>query len=79
VVAELAGKAGAFVVLAVDGTPRVSARSTDDQMAVEGATALGITRAEAEHLLDRARQLDPELKTTESLLREMLRLRTVRA
>lgn len=79
IVAELAGKAGAFVVGPSSAAPHISARSTGEQMAVEGAMALGIARAEAEHLLDRVRQVDPGLKTTESFLREMLRLRTVRA
>jgi len=34
---------------------------------------------DAEHLLERARQLNPGLKTTDALVREMLRMRTVRA
>jgi hypothetical protein len=41
--------------------------------------ALGERRVEAEHLLDRARAMDTSLKTTDALLREMLRMRTVRA
>ena len=78
IVAELAGKAAAFIVGPSAAAPHISARSTNEQMAVEGAMALGIARPEAERLLDRARQVDPALATTESFLREMLRLRTVR-
>jgi holliday junction DNA helicase RuvA len=78
IVAELAGKATAFIVGPSASVPHISARSTNEQMAVEGAMALGIGRPEAERLLDRARQVDPTITTTESFLREMLRLRTVR-
>ena len=79
IVAELAGKAGDFSsappprrrtfppVLPTSRTPSTA------------RIALGISRPEAERLLDRARQVDPALSTTESFLREMLRLRTVRA
>lgn len=79
IVAELAGKAGAFLVGPAAAAPHISARSTNEQDAIDGAIALGISRPEAERLLDRARQVDPALSTTESFLREMLRLRTVRA
>ena len=41
--------------------------------------ALGERRVEAEHLLERVRTADPSLKSTDALLREMLRMRTVRA
>ena len=41
--------------------------------------ALGERRIDAEHLLERARQSNGGLKTTEALVREMLRMRTVRA
>ncbi len=40
--------------------------------------ALGERRADAERLLDRAKSANPEASTN-VLLREMLRLRTVRA
>jgi len=78
IVAELAGKAAAFAIGPAAAAPHISARSTNEQMAVEGAMALGIAHPEAERLLDRVRQVDPAISTTESFLREMLRLRTVR-
>ena len=40
--------------------------------------ALGEPRPVAERLLERVRQTHPEVATTNALLREMLRLRTVR-
>jgi Holliday junction DNA helicase RuvA len=80
IVAELAGKAASFAVGATLPKTYAAARSTDEQLALEGAMTLGIPRMEAEHLLDRARQLAAGGKTSEAgLLREMLRLRTVRA
>jgi holliday junction DNA helicase RuvA len=79
IVAELAGKAAEFAVASIAPHAFAAARSDGEQLALEGAMALGIPRAEAEHLLDRARQLAPNTKVTEVLLREMLRLRTVRA
>lgn len=78
IVAELAGKAGVFAVGYAMSSKPAFARPPIEQTAIEGAMALGIPRSEAEHLLDRARVADPNLKATESLLREMLRLRTVR-
>jgi hypothetical protein len=46
--------------------------------AIEGAIQLGIARVEAERLLDRAKQIDPENSSPASLLREMLQLRNTR-
>jgi Holliday junction DNA helicase RuvA len=79
IVAELAGKAAEFAVASATPHTYATARSDGEQLALEGAMTLGIPRVEAEHLLDRARQLAPDTKATETLLREMLRLRTVRA
>jgi Holliday junction DNA helicase RuvA len=79
IVAELAGKAGEFAALPAAAHAYASARSNDELLALEGAMTLGIPRMEAEHLLDRARQIAPNTKATETLLREMLRLRTARA
>jgi Holliday junction DNA helicase RuvA len=80
IVAELAGKMQPFVTVPTAAGSRAgSARSTIEQTAVEGAMALGIPRVDADRLLDRAKQTDPGLKSTESLLREMLRLRGARA
>jgi len=78
IVAELAGKMGVFAVGHTVASHPAFSRPPIEQTALEGAMALGIPRIEAEHLLDRARLADPNLKATESLLREMLRLRTVR-
>ncbi|MDP9172269.1 MAG: helix-hairpin-helix domain-containing protein [Planctomycetota bacterium] len=79
IVAELAGKMHPFATgLAVPGSPAASTRTTIEQTAVEGALALGIPRLDAERLLDRAKLAEPPLKSTEALLREMLRLRAVR-
>jgi holliday junction DNA helicase RuvA len=77
IVAELAGKAAPF---ATAGSPpaQISSHSTDESEALDAAIQLGIPRPEAERLLDRARQSATSNKTAESLLREMLRLRTSR-
>jgi Holliday junction DNA helicase RuvA len=78
IVAELAGKVTDFAI-ATAPRPQASAGHTiGETEAIEAAIQLGIARPEAERLLDRARQGDPDDKATESLLREMLRLRTVR-
>jgi holliday junction DNA helicase RuvA len=75
IVAELAGKAGTFAVAGRAG----AARPVAEQEAMEGAMRLGIARNEAENLLERAKAGSADLQATEILLREMLRLRTVRA
>jgi Holliday junction DNA helicase RuvA len=77
IVAELSGKMSEFVA-AVPGTAQTPAtvHSPIEQTAIDGAIALGIPRVEAERLLERARVADGNLKTTESLLREMFRQRT---
>ena len=77
IVAELAGKAGAFVSAGA-AIPASAVHSADESDAIEGAIQLGIPRAEAERLLDRARQANPGVKSAERLLPEMLRLRTAR-
>ena len=41
--------------------------------------AMGERRQDAEHLLDKAKQTSPQLNSSNALLREMLRQRTVRA
>jgi Holliday junction DNA helicase RuvA len=80
IVAELAGKMGRFATgpITTVGVP-ASSRSGDEAIAIEGAMALGLSRPDAERLLDRALQATPKPKNTESLLREMLRLRSIRA
>ncbi len=80
IVAELAGKAKSFAIghIAEGGKP-ISSRPQVEQTAIEGAIALGIPRGDAERLLDRAQQGGAKLDSTELLLREMLRLRSIRA
>jgi holliday junction DNA helicase RuvA len=77
IVAELAGKAAAFVVAGA-ASPVAPVHSVDESEAIDAAVQLGIARAEAERLLERARLANPNMKAAESLLREMLRLRTTR-
>jgi Holliday junction DNA helicase RuvA len=75
VVAELAGKVSEF---AIAGPRPLAGHTVGQAEAIDAAIKLGITRIEAERLLDRAAAADPQNKAAESLLREMLRLRTVR-
>jgi Holliday junction DNA helicase RuvA len=79
-VAELGGKLAQFAGTSAD-SPRatVSRRAGAEEDAIEALMALGERRADAEHLLDRARALSPALVATDALVREMLRLRTVRS
>jgi holliday junction DNA helicase RuvA len=78
IVAELAGKVQKFATahagakIAAHAHARFSAAEED---ALSAMTALGERRTDAERLLDRVRQQSPDLKTTDALLREMLRLR----
>jgi holliday junction DNA helicase RuvA len=82
IVAELAGKVTEFA-LDYGETEGVtiarSQRAPGEEDAIAGMVALGLPRIEAESLLDRVRQSNPTLKTADGFLREMLRLRTVRA
>jgi Holliday junction DNA helicase RuvA len=81
IVAELSGKVKEFVS-AVPETAAMSLgggrRTTMEEDAIQALIALGERRVDAEHLLDRAKQLMPNAKTTNDLLREMLRMRTMR-
>ena len=82
IVAELAGKVKEFATgggRAVPGFPGAGSRSAVEEDAIAALMALGERRVEAEALLDKARQSSPNLKTTNDLVREMLRMRTVRA
>ena len=83
IVAELAGKVGEFVSVGTGagakGQAGVGGRSATEEDAISTLMALGERRIDAEHLLERARQSNGSLKTTEALVREMLRMRTVRA
>lgn len=81
IIAELAGKLKTFAAEGlIDGHAARSAarRNTAEEDAIAGLMGLGERRADAENLLERARALNPELKSTDQLLREMLRLRSTR-
>lgn len=82
IVAELAGKLKTFAISGMtEGKPGVTAsrRNPVEEDAIAGLMALGERRPDAENLLERAKQSNPSLKTTDQLLREMLRMRTVRS
>lgn len=78
IVAELAGKMTEFAMEAGPRHLAAASHTMGEIEAIEGAIQLGIARVEAERLLDRAKQVDPDNAAPESLLREMLRLRSAR-
>ena len=77
IVAELAGKVKDFAT--GYGTKANVAsplrRPPIEEDAILGLMAMGERRPDAEHLLERAKQSNPDAKTTDILLREMLRMR----
>jgi Holliday junction DNA helicase RuvA len=78
IIAELAGKLKSFALAApIDArTGRaVTRRNTAEEDAIAALMSLGERRPDAENLLERAKASNPELKSTDQLLREMLRLR----
>ena len=86
IVAELSGKvkdfatahAGALVGAHAGGGNGAHAhlrRSPAEEDAILAMTTLGERRTDAERLLERVKQLHPEMKGTDALLREMLRVR----
>jgi Holliday junction DNA helicase RuvA len=82
IVAELAGKVKEFAVGYDARKPTAAApsrRPAIEEDALAALMALGERRADAEALLDRARQSVPDAKASNDLVREMLRLRTSRA
>lgn len=83
IVAELSGKVAAFARMTVQGRPAGPAappsRSAIEEEAIKVLITLGERRAEAEGLLERVKQANGDLKTSNELAREMLRLRMVRA
>lgn len=82
IVAELFGKAGKFILPGVTVTgsavavSAIARRATFEEDAIAALMALGERRPDAERYLERARAANPDLKSTDTLLREMLRLRT---
>ena len=81
IVAELSGKLEKFATGygQKPGLAPATRRAAFEEDAIAAMTALGERRSDAEHLLERARQSNGNLKTTEALVKEMLRVRTVRA
>lgn len=76
IVAELGGKVKAFATgYGTKAAIPFTRRPPFEEDAIAGLMALGERRADAEILLDRAKQTHPDSTTTDSLLREMLRLR----
>ena len=82
VIAELSGKVRTFAAAAMvgDRKPPTPGRRTEvaEEDALAALMALGERRGDAEALLAKAKVGNPDLKTTDGLLREMLRLRTAR-
>jgi Holliday junction DNA helicase RuvA len=80
IVAELSGKLEKFATGYGQrpGLAPATRRAAFEEDAIAAMTALGERRSDAEHFLDRVKQGNAGLKTTDALLREMLRLRTVR-
>jgi Holliday junction DNA helicase RuvA len=87
IVAELSGKVKEFVTVMPERAASAAAiagfgaarRTPAEEDAIMTLVALGERRVEAENLLERARHAAPNAKTTEALVGEMLRMRTVRA
>ena len=81
IVAELAGKVEEFALPSAGGRtgPSGGNRSPAEEDAIAALMALGERRADAEHLLDRAKHANANLRTTTEFINEMLRMRTVRA
>lgn len=80
IVAELAGKVADLATAATSqATAAATSHTIGESEAIDAAVQLGIARAEAERLLDRAKQADPHDTSPESLLRDMLRLRSIRS
>jgi Holliday junction DNA helicase RuvA len=78
IVAELAGKMKDFATGYGTKAVVMAARPNFEEDAIAGLMALGEPRVVAERLLERAKQVTPSLKSTDGLLREMLRMRTGR-
>lgn len=82
IVAELGGKVEEFATEGERsrvGLPGSGARSAVEEDAIATLMALGERRIDAEHLLDRAKQSNGGLRSTDAIVREMLRMRSSRA
>ena len=82
IIAELSGKVKEFASAIPETSAAISLaggrRTPVEEDAIQALIALGERRIDAEHLLERAKQLAPNARTTNDLLREMLRMRTTR-
>jgi holliday junction DNA helicase RuvA len=80
IIAELAGKVARFATPSArpGAAQALSARPTWQEDAIAALVQLDVQRLEAERLADRAMAINPALKTSDALLREMLRMRTTR-
>jgi Holliday junction DNA helicase RuvA len=80
IIATLSGKLAEFTDGVATRPRPPSRRSTEDETAIGVLTGpqMGLRRIEAEALLDRVRQMSPELKAAEELVPEMLRLHSGR-
>jgi Holliday junction DNA helicase RuvA len=84
IVAELCGKVAKFATATglpagKGGLPAPGRRPTHEEDAILALCAMGERRHDAENLLERAKQANPNTKTVQDLLREMMRMRAVRA
>jgi Holliday junction DNA helicase RuvA len=82
IVAELSGKLGPFLGDSLTG-PTTPAKAplkftNADEDAIGALVSLGERRTDAEALLDKARALHPNMTASDQMIREMLRLRSVR-
>ena len=77
IVAELSGKVQKFATAHVGATiaAHASRHTQNEEDALAAMTALGERRPDAERLLERVKIQHKDLKTTDALLREMLRIR----
>lgn len=82
IVAELSGKVKDFVgsipETAAASLGGIGRRSAIEEDAIQALIALGDRRVDAELLLERAKQVAPDAKTTNQLIQEMFRIRTAR-
>jgi Holliday junction DNA helicase RuvA len=81
IIAELAGKVQKFAVAHVGAEVAAYAASgarltANEEDAIIAMTSLGERRPDAERLLERVKTQHKDLKSTDALLREMLRLRS---
>jgi Holliday junction DNA helicase RuvA len=82
IIAELAGKVKTFAAEYATSGGRPGGdvkRNAPEEDAIQTLVALGERRPDAERLLERAKQGASGTQTTEALVREMFRLRTVRS